>query len=363
MKNFAMKINKSPFKNVYWFARALVNTDQYSSIGTAHEQKLLCGINKIEMILSSHELPTEQKLLIAKNILADVIDSLSKDGTKRRKQHLDFLDLIDSEIKSLDDMIIFCITVKYVIVPINAALKIIPSSDTDFCVETAKAILDTYGESATGTVISVWDELGSRGCLEAERAAVIESFANLIKNLNLLEIKHNALDDNIIMTAFVQEFERRLGQKRKARGGHSLESVTSFLFNYYNFAAVNRPEHFDQNIEVDKWFKCSDGWIIGISCKRTLRERWKQLSGAKGIDLSHHKIKEIWHVMTYDKDLSDDKIVNLGKERQIFYLNDKSDVYLRASSHAGMRDYVRPLSHLINDIRKNIFKKFTLERI
>jgi len=29
MQNFAMKINKSPFKNVYWFARALV---KYGSI-------------------------------------------------------------------------------------------------------------------------------------------------------------------------------------------------------------------------------------------------------------------------------------------------------------------------------------------
>ncbi|MBQ9581083.1 MAG: hypothetical protein IJP88_06690 [Synergistaceae bacterium] len=354
MQNFAMKINKSPFKNVYWFARALVNTDQYAAIGTSSEAKLLCAVNKIEIILSSSEILANQKLLIAKNILAEIIKSISKDGSKRRSQHLNFLEFINKEIKNLDDIIIFCITVKYIIAPINAALKSIPSSDKDFCIAAAKTILDNDGENAAGTVISVWDELGARGCLEAERLAVIESFANLIKNLNLLEIKHDKLDDNIIMTAFVQEFERRLGQKRKARGGQSLESVISFIFNYYKFKAVNKPEHFDQNIEVDKWFKCHDGWIIGISCKRTLRERWKQLSGAKSNDLSHYKIKEIWHIMTYDKDLSDDKIVNLGKERQIFYLNDKSDIYLRASQHSGMKDYIRPLSSLIKDIRGNI---------
>ncbi|MBQ8693186.1 MAG: hypothetical protein IJ520_08585 [Synergistaceae bacterium] len=355
MNNLLMKINSSPFRNIYWFARALVNTDQYSAIGTSHEAKLLSAVQKVEIILASSEMPANQKLLTAQNILADIITGMSKDGSKRRRQHLKFLEFINDGIKSLDDMIIFCLTVKYIVVPINTALRIIPSSDKDFCVETAKIILDTYGESAVGTVISVWDELGVRGCLEAERAAVIEGFANLTDNLTRLEIKHDKLDDNIIMTAFVQEFERRLGQKRKARGGASLESVTSFLFNYYNFSQVESPEHFDQNIEVDKWFKCADGWIIGISCKRTLRERWKQLSGAKSVDLSHYKIKEIWHIITYDKDLSDDKIVNLGKERQIFYLNDKSDVYLRAANHAGMKDYVRPLSRIISDIRENIF--------
>lgn len=69
-----------------------------------------------------------------------------------------------------------------------------------------------------------------------------------------------------------------------------------------------------QDLEVDKWFKCKDGWSIGISCKRTLRERWKQLSQADRGTLSRFKIKELWHLITYDKDLTDDKIVRLGEQ-------------------------------------------------
>lgn len=68
--------------------------------------------------------------------------------------------------------------------------------------------------------------------------------------------------------------------------------------------------------------------------------------------MSRYKIKEIWHVITYDKDLSDDKITMLGQQRQIFYLDDNSERYQSASSHIGMKDYVRPLSQLISDIRK-----------
>ena len=118
-----------------------------------------------------------------------------------------------------------------------------------------------------------------------------------------------------------------------------------------------KPDHFQTDIEVDKWFKCTDGWSIGISCKRTLRERWKQVSSADSNALSRYKIKEIWHLITYDRDLSDDKLTMLGQQRQIFYLSDTSERYKYASQHVGMKDYVRPLSQLIDDIAKEQGKK------
>ena len=156
----------------------------------------------------------------------------------------------------------------------------------------------------------------------------------------------------VVLTAFMQEFERRLGQKRKSRAGTSLEDVSTFLFDYYRFKSHPKPDHFQTDIEVDKWFKCKDGWTIGISCKRTLRERWKQVSSADSHALSRYKIKEVWHLTTFDNDLSDEKITMLGQQRQIFYLNEKKDRYKTASAHVGMRDYVRPLSQLISDIRR-----------
>ena len=145
-----------------------------------------------------------------------------------------------------------------------------------------------------------------KGCLDAERALIVEEFMRLIENLSALKIMHSTFDDNLILTSFIQEFERRLGQKRKSRGGTSLETVTDFIFGYYGFKSTSKPNHFDQDIEVDKWFKCKGGWIVGISCKRTLRERWKQLSQADRGALSHFKIRELWHLITFDKDFVDD---------------------------------------------------------
>lgn len=49
-----------------------------------------------------------------------------------------------------------------------------------------------------------------------------------------------------------------------------MENVVSFLFNYYHFSSTEAPSHFNQDLEVDKWFKCKDGWQIGISFKRKM---------------------------------------------------------------------------------------------
>lgn len=346
------KIEKSPFKNIYWFARQLLNTDQYGALGKSKEIQLLKIVSIMETILAQNNISEDEKFLICKTMLSDEICLMVKKDTKSSKLVHNFIEVLNDELKSIEDIIVFCITMKYVVEPINHAIATVPSNNLEYCQKSAVNILNSLGEEKAGLVISTWDNLGVKGCLDTERASVVDAFSTLIDRLAALEIiEHSNLDDYIILTAFVQEFERRLGQKRKSRGGSSLENVVSFLFDFYEFPSSSAPNHFDQDLEVDKWFRCKDGWSIGISCKRTLRERWKQVSQADRGTLSHFKIKELWHIITYDKDLSDDKIVRLGEQGQIFYLMDNSDTYKRCSEHIGMKSYVRPLSHLISDIR------------
>ena len=109
-------------------------------------------------------------------------------------------------------------------------MSLIPSDDKKFCETAAKSILDTFGEEKIALLIETWDDLGVKGCLDAERTLVIETFTRLQENLATLNIFHSKLDDSIMLTAFIQEFERRLGQKRKSRGGASLETVADFYF-------------------------------------------------------------------------------------------------------------------------------------
>ena len=286
-------IQKSPFKNIYWFSRWLLNTDQFGAFGKSKENQLLELVAVLENLSAQENFSDEDKFLLLKNTLLTEIKNLAQPDTKRYFLTLNLAQQFDREIKTVDDVIIFCIAMKYVVAPINRAIALVPADDKKFCETAAKNILDTFGEEKIHSLIATWDDLGVKGCLDAERALVVEEFMRLIKNLSALKIKHSAFDDNLILTTFVQEFERRLGQKRKARGGTSLESVTDFIFDYYGFKATSKPKHSDQDIEVDKWFKCKDGRVVGISCKRTLREHWKQLSQADRGTLSHFKIREL----------------------------------------------------------------------
>ena len=340
----------SSWRNCYWFARMLLNTDQYASPGK-NERFMNLILSELEPLMVVKNLSEDERYKICLDTLISILQNFSEGESKAALQRKIFCEDIKTEIRNLEDIAVFLFTIKYIVLPTNSALKKIPSDDNKFCREYATKILTSLGKGHVGKVIALWDTLGVRGCLNVEREEVITEFTKLRAALESLKIfPRTSIEDNAVLTAFVQEFERRAGQKRKNRAGGSLEDVVTFLFDFYNFKSHATPEHFQSDIEVDKWFKCRDGWSIGISCKRTLRERWKQVSSAEGNVLSRYKIREIWHLITYDSDLSDDKITMLGQQRHVFYLNDDGERYLSASNHIGMKDYVRPLSNLIDDI-------------
>ena len=254
-------------------------------------------------------------------------------------------------MQTLEDMDVFILTCENIMLSLNDAISNIPSDDKEFTENISKSYLDIQGEKGLATVINLWDDLGVKGCLTAERTEITRAFTTL----RVLLAKDQTISDDdkdIVLSGFTQEFERRAGQKRKQRAGGSLEAVTDFILDYYNIKRAPAPEHFQADIEVDNWVKTKDGWLIGISCKRTLRERWKQVSSAEATVLSKFKIKQIFHVVTYDEDLSDDKLTLLGGHRHLFYLPDNSRRLKYALNHIGLKDYVRPISELINDLRK-----------
>ncbi|QAR34385.1 hypothetical protein EP073_13530 [Geovibrio thiophilus] len=338
---------ENPWRNAYWFSRMLINNDKYGAIGK--ENRLLLNIcETLKVILDDKIISDDDKMIICKSGIKDILQHrFSRQSSRTERINLFYEDLL-GKIETVDDIKVFIITSEYFVVPINNALKDIPNNDREFTESVAKVYLDKLGEKALATVINIWDDAGVEGCLNAERTAVVREYRSLKNQIDFLP----TFDADIVLTAFIQEFERRLGQKRKGRAGGSLEDVTEYLLRYFNIKAESKPEHFQADIEIDKWVKCSDKWLIGISCKRTLRERWKQVSSASAEILSKHKIKEIWHLITYDEDLSDDKLTLLGGLRHIFYLRDDSRKLKHALEHIGMKDYVRPMSNFINDIKR-----------
>lgn len=337
----------SPWGNVYWFSRMLINGDKYGAVGK--DSQALAGMSaQLRGILDAKDVSDEHKLQLAKDVVRNIIEQ----RFGRRKGTIDrarlFYHDLNAKLISLTDVKVFILTAEAVMIPINNALMGVPNNDREFTVATARAYLDQLGEKGLATVINIWDDVGVEGSLTVERVAVVREFARLRREVAFM----SDLEANLVLTAFVQEFERRLAQKRKSRAGGSLEDVTSFLFEYFGVEASHAPDHFQADIEVDKWVRTKDRWLIGISCKRTLRERWKQVSSADRGILSKFRIKQIWHLLTYDEDLSDDKINLLGNLGHIFYLRDDSRRFAYAKSHIGMQDYVRPMSEFVRDLRR-----------
>jgi hypothetical protein len=296
------------------------------------------------------DLDKEEAFAVKKKVLTNFLLRRYKSATKTLPRIQQLCIDIGLEIEDFKDLEVFTTTCENVILATNQVIRNIPSDDKEFTEVIAKSLLDTKGEEGLATVIRVWDDLGVKGCLTVERSEIVKAFTVLRAILSRLSEE----DTNIVLTAFVQEFERRASQKRKKRAGGSLEDVTSFILKYYDIPTTHKPDHFQADIEVDKWVKTKDQWLIGISCKRTLRERWKQVSSADAATLSKFKIKYVYHVLTYDEDLSDDKLTLLGGLRHIFYLPDNSRVLAHAQAHVGLKDYVRPMSNFIKDLKAEI---------
>jgi len=337
------------WNNVYWFSRMLINNDKYVAVGK--EPKLLSTLAG-SLRLIAQEDSSDDTLALQKRTLRNIIEERYKKTTSRDSRVQKMLADLEKEIKTSEDMEVFILTCENIMLPLHQAIANIPNDDKEFTLNIAKSYLDIQGEKGLATVINLWDDLGVRGSLTAERTEIVRAFATL----RVLLAKDKSVSENekdIILTAFTQEFERRAAQKRKKRAGGSLEDVTDFILGYYKIKRAEAPSHFQADLEVDNWIKTKDGWLIGISCKRTIRERWKNVSSSTEV-YNRFKVKHIFHVVTYDEDLSDDKLTLLGEQRQIFYLPDNSRRLKYASEHVGLKNYVRPISQLINDIRKEL---------
>jgi len=343
-----LKQRENKWDNAYWFARMLISNDKYGSIGK--NNKLLSIIASSLRVIAKENKNSGNTLKLQKQTLKNILSERFSKATAILARVQKLIVDLDIEIKDPKDMDVFILTCESIMLPINQAIENIPSDDKEFTESIAKSYLDIQGEKGLATVINLWDDLGVKGCLTAERTEIVKAFTTL--RVLLAKDKDLKEDDrDIVLTAFTQEFERRAGQKRKSRAGGSLEDVTSFILKYYGIKSATAPSHFQADIEVDNWVKTKDGWLLGISCKRTLRERWKQVSSAEATVLSKFKIKHIYHILTYDEDLSDDKLTLLGGHRHIFYLPDNSRRLAYASKHIGLKAYVRPMSKFISDLK------------
>ncbi|MFL0801821.1 MAG: hypothetical protein K6L80_15320 [Agarilytica sp.] len=355
---YKLRRDLNHIEKIYWFLRYFVETDK-AALGKNIKKVSSIAETLGATIASTQSLETKEKLNILFGVLTDsILDGVKEESQVQAKLFsliADLSELLESEndYKSL----IFCLN--NILTPSNQALEIVPTKEaTEIAKIYAKNLLDEKGTKGLGNILTQWDSITLDICLNRERDICSKLFFDIRKKLEtkqeffFKETEDNPTNSDVILSALGQEFERRLGQKRKQRSGQDLEDATTYIFSYYDIPCAESPSHFTAAIEVDNWIKDSKGWYIGFSLKRTLRERWKQTVVDKDT-LTEFRVRHIIHLICNDGDLSDQKIGDMGAKRHLFFVPDSSSVLTRVNNDNVLSDYVKPMSQLIDFIQKS----------
>jgi hypothetical protein len=345
----------------YWYLRILIDTNRYGALGknpqrlNSLQNNLLTTYSKV----MGYSEPEETKIKMLDSVFKQTLFDRISEGSKTFDETTALYDRLNDFLKESKDYFILAYTIKELMVPANEAVTNVPSSEvTDFAIKYAKAVLDVKKEKGLATLIREWDSLTEDLALNKERDIIVDLFKRIkhsFKN-NISAFHEEISEENLdtVLTAVCQEYERRVGQKRKQRAGKDLEGATEFIFHYFGIRTHGGPEHFTTGMEVDNWIKDRNGWYIGVSLKRTLRERWKQTYTTETGLMDRFKIKNIVHLINNDYDLSDSKIAELGAYRHLFFIADESPILANFQSHVAMGKYLYPMSSLISKINELI---------
>ncbi len=144
----------------------------------------------------------------------------------------------------------------------------------------------------------------------------------------------------------VQKMEFDSSQTRKARGGKTFERIIEYLLKSIGVPCESPSKDAKKILKrIDLVIPNQDTAIkrpdkaYFLSCKRTLRERWKQTIPER---------KPSWRVflLTLDENLPEDKAIEIDALGMIVYVRDE----LKERRHLQKKEWVRKLSDLPKDI-------------
>lgn len=144
----------------------------------------------------------------------------------------------------------------------------------------------------------------------------------------------------------VQKMEFDSSQTRKARGGKTFEHIIKYLLKSIGISSESPSKDARKILKrIDLVIPDQDTAIkrpdkaYFLSCKRTLRERWKQTIPER---------KASWRVflLTLDENLPENKAMEIDALGMIVYVRDE----LKERTHLQKKEWVRKLSELPQDI-------------
>ncbi len=328
--------------NIYWFLRFLAAADHGSFAKKEPEATLELG-SRLKDALDREEPLDEAREIIPEVILGAVDEFHHGSRTKRYSDTEDLVDAIDYRVDSLQDLRDLQLACEAV-VKTTRRLDAAPEFDEDAMEAIVEDTLTNdegtaYLPENAYTALQDVDDEGTVLQAGGQNRALVPYVRELMDRSAVNSESEHAR----LLAAVTQEYERRAGNKRKSDAGGVLETALNLVFNAFGVPVTGEPRHHG-DFEIDNML-ITDTAKIGFSCKRTLRERFRQsLTREAQID-----IDEVWFVPLEDDDISRQKILDIQ--------NDGSRVYVSRDTHtweAHVDDpeitALRPGDEFLNDV-------------
>lgn len=213
-----------------------------------------------------------------------------------------------------------------------------------------------YIKTHFGECVTMLEPKAFQIYLDYERKAFLSTIdawvsqnESIIKSLSKKGLASSDFAKELIKQFYplVQRLEFQSGQTRKARGGRTFELVIEYLLSRIGIPCQKPKGKEPRRILKRVDFVIPDQMTAierpdkayFLSCKRTLRERWKQTIPER---------KPSWRVflLTQDEDLPEDKAKEIDELGMIVYVRDE----LKSKHYLAQKPWVRRLSDLPKDL-------------
>jgi hypothetical protein len=209
----------------------------------------------------------------------------------------------------------------------------------DFDVEATKIFRD-YESKVLIKLAKLW--------LNSQKIDIQKKLKEIVNEKGWNEFIEKASKVFVEFGILVQSLEKDLGNMRKARGGKTFEKVVLRLLNFIDINAeipvgkaredLKRIDIVIPSIEIAK--KTPDRAIF-LTCKRTLRERWKQ-------EVPQARLNQRIYLITIDNDISESKAKEINEKGLIAFVRDD----LVQNGPLKNLSWIRKLSDLPKEINR-----------
>jgi hypothetical protein len=188
----------------------------------------------------------------------------------------------------------------------------------------------------------------AKSWLDIQKEGVRKKFKKILAQKGWNKFIEKASQVFVEFGILVQNLEKDLGNMRKARGGKTFEKVVLKLLEFIDIKAevpkgksreeLRRIDIVIPSIEIAT--KTPDRAIF-LTCKRTLRERWKQ-------EVPQARLNQRIYLLTIDESLSESKANEINQKGLIAFVKDG----IAKSPSLQKMPWIRRLTDLPKELEK-----------